>query len=63
MKNPTFRRWMAGAFAVSCLPGPLAPTAHAVGVIAVTDTITDLYLDWTFTFADSGVSAPYLGSF
>jgi hypothetical protein len=41
---------------------PVSPT-HAVTVSPVTDTITDLYLDWSFSIGDSGVPAPYVGIF
>lgn len=64
MTNPTLRRGMACAFAVSCLAGPFVPPAQAVATVSVvTDTITDLYLDWSFVNTDSGVTASYLGIF
>lgn len=64
MKNPILRRGTAGAFALSCLAGPLVPTAQAVAVVSVaTDTVTDLYLDWSFANADSGVPASYSGTY
>ena len=64
MTNPTLARWMARALAVSCLAAPLVPTAHAVVVVTVgTDTVTDLYLDWSFDNADSGLLASYVGTY
>jgi hypothetical protein len=63
MTTPTLRRLFAGAFAASCLAGLPVSAVHAVGVIPVTDTVTDLYLDWSFAIGDSGVLAPYVGSY
>ena len=63
MTTPTLRRLFTGAFAASCLAGLPAPAVHAVGVTPVTDTVTDLYLDWSFAISDSGFLAPYVGSY
>ncbi len=63
MNTPVLRRLAAGALAASCMAGLPVSTAHGVTVIVGTDTITDLHLDWSFSFADSGVPAPYLGVF